>query len=66
MMKKNLKRNLTAAICLLLLAGVLFYFYFQLNRTEKLAVKVQETALKDSGTISSIVNFFNASLAEQK
>lgn len=66
MMKKNQKRNITTLICFVLLAGILFYFYFQLNKTEKLAIKIQETAVTDSGTISSIVNFFNASLAPQQ
>ncbi len=66
MMKKNLKRNLTATICLVLLAGLMVFFFVRLNKIEKLAVKVQESALKDSATISQVVNFFNASLAPQQ
>lgn len=66
MMKKNLKRNLTATICLVLLAGLMVFFFVRLNKIEKLAVKVQESAFKDSATISQVVNFFNASLAPQQ
>ncbi len=66
MMKKNLKGNLVGIIAILLLAGILLYFFIQLNRTEKLAIKIQETAISDSGTISAIVNLFNSGLEAQQ
>lgn len=66
MMKKNLRGNLTSIIAIVLLAGIMSYFYIQLNRTEKLALKVQQSAVTNSGTISEIVNLFNSNLNAQQ
>lgn len=60
MIKKNAKNNIIAMVALLLLAGVLVYFFVQLNRTEKKALAVQESAVKNAQTISGVVNFFNS------
>jgi hypothetical protein len=66
MMKKNLTGKILALVAILLLAGILVYFYIQLNRMEKLALEVQTGAVNDSGRISAIVNFFNSNLNAQQ
>lgn len=60
MIKKNVKNYIIAIVALLLLSGVLVYFFVQLNRTEKKALAVQESAVKNAQTISGVVNFFNS------
>jgi len=57
MMKKNLTGKVLAAAGIILFAGVLVYFYIQLNRMEKIALEVQAGAVNDSNRIGAIVNF---------
>ncbi|NCN22158.1 hypothetical protein GW758_04165 [Candidatus Falkowbacteria bacterium] len=66
MMKKNLTGKVLAAAGIILFAGVLVYFYIQLNRMEKIALEVQAGAVNDSNRIGAIVNFFNSNLNAQE
>lgn len=66
MHNKNVKNNIIAGIALFLLTGVLVFFYIQLNTMEKKALAIQESAVNNSQTISTIVNFFNSNLGQQQ
>lgn len=66
MMKKNLKGNIIGIAALVLLAAILVYFFIRLNQMEKMTLKIQEAAVTDSGTISSVVNFLNTNINAQQ
>jgi CHASE3 domain sensor protein len=66
MMKKKLIGKILALVAILLLAGILIYFYIQLNRMEKVALEVQAGAVNDSNRIGAIVNFFNSNVDAQE
>lgn len=66
MIKNNVKNNVIAVVALLLLTGVLVFFYIQLNRMEKKALAIQESAVTNAQTMSTVVNFFNANLNAQE
>lgn len=66
MIKKNVKNYIIAGISLLLLTGVLVFFYIQLNTMEKKALAIQESAVTNSQTISTVVNYFNSNLQAQQ
>lgn len=64
-MKKTLIGPLLTIILLVLLAAMFVYFYLQLNRLEKKLIAQQTVISTDSGKITAIVNFFNASTNAQ-
>ena len=64
-MKKNMLGTLATIIFLLVVAGLLTYFYVSLNRTDKKLAELQTTIAQDSAKITSIVNFFNANINAQ-
>ena len=66
MMKKNSTKNILGVVAMVILAAILVYFFIQLNRIEKKALAIQETAVRDAGTISAVVNFFNANVNAQQ
>lgn len=64
-MKKNMLGNLATIIFLVVVAGLLTYFYVSLNRMDKKMTELQTTIGQDSAKITSIVNFFNANVNAQ-
>jgi hypothetical protein len=64
-MKKNMLGTLATIIFLLVVAGLLTYFYVSLNRMDKKLAELQTTIAQDSAKITSIVNFFNANINAQ-
>jgi hypothetical protein len=64
-MKKNMLGTLATIIFLLVVAGLLTYFYVSLNRMDKKLAELQTTISQDSAKITSIVNFFNANINAQ-
>lgn len=66
MIRKKVTEKLAIIIVLVLLAGILSYFYISLNRMEKMTLNIQSSAASDSGKISAIVNLFNSNLNAQQ
>jgi hypothetical protein len=64
-MKKNMLGTLATIILLLVVAGLLTYFYVSLNRMDKKLAELQTTIGQDSAKITSVVNFFNANINAQ-
>ncbi len=61
-MKNTMINKVSAVVILALLAGLLTYFYISLNRMDKKLVNIQTMVVENSGTVSEIVNFFNANI----
>ena len=61
-MKNTMINKISAVVILALLAGLLTYFYISLNRMDKKLVNIQTVVVESSGTVSEIVNFFNANI----
>ena len=57
--------TLATIILLLVVAGLLTYFYVSLNRMDKKLAELQTTIGQDSAKITSVVNFFNANINAQ-
>ena len=54
--------KISAVVILALLAGLMTYFYVSLNRMDKKLVNIQTVVVENSGTVSEVVNFFNANI----
>jgi len=64
-MKKNMLGTLATIIIMLVIAGLLTYFYVSLNRMDKKMAELQTVIAEDSAKITGIVNFFNANINAQ-
>lgn len=57
--------TLATIIIMLVIAGLLTYFYVSLNRMDKKMAELQTVIAEDSAKITGIVNFFNANINAQ-
>lgn len=61
-MKNTMINKIAAVVILVLIAGLMIYFYISLNRMDKKLTSIQTVVIENSGTTNEIVNFFNANI----
>lgn len=64
-MKNTMLGKVVSVIILVVLAGMLIYFYVTLNRMDKKMSELQTTTVENSNSISEVVNFFNTNINAQ-
>jgi beta-lactamase regulating signal transducer with metallopeptidase domain len=64
-MNNNIFNKLAAIILLVLIAGLLVFFYVSLNRMDKKLTDLQTNVVDNSNSINEVVNFFNANINAQ-
>ena len=62
-MNKPTVGPLMAVLVLIVLAAVYGYMYYQVNNQQKQMDALQTTIVKDTQTVSGVVNFINSTLA---
>lgn len=64
-MKNNALVNVAVVAILIIMAGMLTFFYISLNRMDKKMVNLQTTMSENSQKINNVVNFFNSNINGQ-
>jgi hypothetical protein len=64
-MKKIMIGPALTVLALVLIGALFVYFYMSLNRLDNKLIAARDTIVKDSGSITAIVNFFNANANAQ-
>jgi uncharacterized membrane protein YpjA len=63
-MQKSSPWSLVATLFLVVLVGLYGYMYYQNDRQENKMNDLQTLIVKDSQTVSAVVNFINSSVAQ--